>query len=158
MFESLPTGREEEAATGPRKRILVGVIVASAALLVIATQAFSPKTVPWKIEDGKLQIHARSQWNDDYPVCDLDPAHAEIIDLTRNPGWRPAKKVFGFDGSWTAGDFYMQNGKEAELYLVHETKAVLLPRRGAIPVLIGATDPPALIEALRRACPRAEKH
>jgi hypothetical protein len=118
----------------------------------------APKHVHWVVAHGELQIQARFIWSEDYPVCDLQTDHAQVLDLTRASGWLPGKKIYGFDGgSYNAGSFYLRNGREVELALAKETVAVLLSRKNNVPVMVGVTDPVAFVNALRAACPAPAK-
>jgi hypothetical protein len=110
----------------------------------------TPKIVRWSVENGKLQIHSRV-WSDDFPLRDLNPEASRILDLNREPDWRPQKKIWGYNGfGYHAGIFRLRNGKEVSLYLTSENIAVLIPRRKDVPVMVGTGDPQALITALKR--------
>lgn len=157
MFEGIPD--PDRSVAGSRSRIIgaAGLLVGIFVLVLLIVVAM-PKHVPWLVTDGKLQIHARFIWSEDYPVCDLQTGQARVLDLTRESEWLPGKKIYGFGGgSYNAGNFYLRNGKEVELALAKETVAVLLPRPDRVPVMVGVTDPDAFLSALRAACPQAAK-
>jgi hypothetical protein len=155
MFEGIPD--PSRSLDTSRRWMLVGVLGLLVSLAILMSLG-TPKHVPWVVANGKLQIHTRFAWSEDYPVCDLEIGQARILDLTREPDWLPGKKVFGVGGfGYKAGNFYLRNGKEVELALAKETIAVLVPRRNDVPVMIGVTDPNALLSALRAACPSAAK-
>ena len=103
-------------------------------------------------------VHASSGAKD-YPVCELETSQAVgVLDLARDSGWLPGKKIYGVDAPrYNAGNFYLRNGKEVELALAKERLAVLLPRKDKVPVMVGVGDPDALLMALRAACPLAAK-
>ena len=144
---------------GDRSRMLLGTVaILLVGAILVAFSFAAPKQVPWVVADGKLQIHARFMWSEDYPVCDLQIAQARVLDLARESEWLPGKKIWGFNsGSYNAGNFYLRNGKEVGLALAKETIAVLLPRQDNVPLMVGVTDPEALIKALRAACQSAAK-
>jgi hypothetical protein len=153
MFEGIPD--PDRSARNNPGALLIGAAGLLLSVAVVALFTFgAPRRVPWKVANGQLQIHARFIWNEDYPACDLQTDQAQVLDLSRDPGWLPAKKIYGFDGGgYSAGNFYVKNGKEVELALAKENRAVLLPRRNKVPVMVGAADPAALLSALRAACP-----
>jgi hypothetical protein len=155
MFEGTP--KPDCVVDGNNGRMLIGIAGLLIAVGVLALFGFgAPKQVPWVVADGKLQIHARFIWSEDYPACDLRTGDARVVDLTREPGYLPGRKIFGFDGgSYNAGNFYLRNGREVELALARETVAVFLPRKGKVPVMVGVTDSVAFLNALRAACPSA---
>jgi hypothetical protein len=153
MFEGIP--EPDRSVEGNRSRMLLGVagILVTGVVLVLFSFG-APKQVPWKVADGKLQIHARFIWSEDYPVCDLQTGQARVLDLTRESGWLPGKMIYGFNGgNYDAGNFYLRNGKEVELALAKETVAVVLPRKDKVPVMVGVIDSGAFLSALRAACP-----
>lgn len=157
MFEQIRTRYEEDSANDPvgqNRRLVVGLSVAvlMPAAIFLLFYFGTPKQVPWAISGKTLQIHAGIAWSEDYNACELQTAKARVIDLAADPAWLPAKKIYGYDGGSSYGNFYLQNGKEVEIALAHETKAVLLPREGKVPVLIGVSDSDALLNALRKAC------
>ncbi len=157
MFEGIPDS--DRSIDRNMRRVLIGITAVLLISLFILIRAWNaPKHVPWVVADGKLQIHARFFWSEDYPVCDLETGQARILDLTRKSEWLPGKRVWGVgSSSYNAGNFYLRNGKEVELALAKETVGVLLPRQNNVSLMVGVTDPEALINALRTACPSAAK-
>ncbi|HVW07392.1 MAG TPA: hypothetical protein VHC90_02360 [Bryobacteraceae bacterium] len=156
MFEGIP----DPVCNNPsgRGKILIGIVAIVVAAGVLRLLVFTPEYVPWVISGGKLQIHARFIWSQDYPVCDLQTSEAQIVELNRDPEWLPGKKIFGVNApNYDAGDFYLRNGKEVELALAKESVAVILPREGKVPVMIGVTDAAAFLSALRAACPSSPR-
>jgi hypothetical protein len=143
--DSKPTLDPKRAAS-----IAIGVMALAGGLL-LAQKLATPKAVPWSVGGGKLQIHARI-WNDDLPLSQLQPDQARVLDLTQEAGWQPKKKLWGFGVSrFHAGLFELQNGESVDLYLAGETIAVLIPRRGNVPVMVGVRDPQAFLAALEGA-------
>lgn len=152
MFNGIPEP-VRSTPTG-RGRILIGAAVILVTAGVLRLLVFTPGHVSWVVADGKLQIHARFVWSQNFPACDLQTGQAEVVELNREPDWLPGRKVFGVNSpNYDAGDFYLRNGKEVELALAKETVAVILPRKDKVPVMVGVTDPAALLNALRAACP-----
>jgi hypothetical protein len=155
MFEGIP--EPDRSVKSNRGGGLIGIAGLLVTAVVLALFGFgAPRQVPWVVADGKLLIHARFIWSEDYPVCDLQIGNARVLDLTREAGWLPGEKIYGFDGgSYKAGNFNLRNGKEVELALAKETVAVFLPRKDKVPVMVGVTDSGAFLSALRAACPSA---
>ena len=89
MFEGIPDSKP----TLDRKRAAwVGVIVlVLVGGLSLAQSLATPKVVPWSVADGKLQIRARVR-SDDFPLQELQPDQARVLDLNREPGWKPREK------------------------------------------------------------------
>lgn len=152
MFEQIANKDPEDVPSG--KRLIVGLAIGLVvpAALILAFHFGQPSHVPWVVSGKTLQIHAGIAWSEDYPACDLQVDKARIIDLNNEPMWKPDRKIYGFDGGSSYGNFYLKNGKEVEIALTDETVAVLLPRDGNVPLMIGVTDPDALLGALRNAC------
>ena len=85
----------------------------------------TPSVVPWSVNGGKLQIHAKV-WNDNFPIRELQLDQTRVLDLLQEPGWQPRGKSFGVNGfGFNAGRFKLQNGELVDLYLAKETTAVL---------------------------------
>ena len=130
------------------------VVLALVAGFFLVESYVTPGTVPWSVNGGKLQIHSKV-WNDDFPVADLQLDQARVVDLQQEPGWQPQRKSFGYSGfGFRAGRFTLQNDKSVDLYLAKETTAVLIPRRGNVPVMVGVDDPKALLAVLQGAAAR----
>lgn len=129
---------------------MAGVLLFIAGTMLVLHLA-TPTTVPWRVADGKLQIHSKVE-SDDFPLADLQLDRARVVDLNREPGFRPSKKSWGFDGfGYDAGRFVLRGGGSADIYLAGENTAVLIPRRGDVPVIVGVSDPRPLISALQSA-------
>lgn len=144
--------RLEVELAAQRRRTWIGACVfVLAGSLAVGLHLATPKSVPWAVAGGKLQIHSLV-WSDDFPVSELQMDRARIVDLNQEPGWLPKSKSLGYNGGgYRAGRFRLKNGTSADIYLTNETKAVLIPRRGAIPVIVGARNPEPLVAALRNA-------
>ena len=152
MFGGIP---DPQRTLDPKKSMWAVVVVLSlvAGFIVVESLA-TPNAVPWSVNGGKLQIHAKV-WNDDFPLRDLQLDQTRILDLRQEPGWQPREKSFGFNGfGFNAGRFKLQNGELVELYLAKETTAVLIPRRGNVPVMVGVRDPHAFLSVLQDAAAR----
>jgi hypothetical protein len=130
------------------------IVLALVAGFTVVESYATPSAVPWSVNSGTLQIHA-TVWNDDFPIGELQLDQARILDLQQEPGWQPRKKSFGFNGfGFDAGRFTLQNGESVDLYLAKETTAVLIPRRGNVPVMVGVHDPQAFLAELQGAAAR----
>ncbi len=155
MFQSIPD--PEPTSVADVSPLLKAALWLGGAAIVAWLLLFNlnmPNRVPWKVEAGQLQIHARFVWNGGYPACGFRIGNAVVIDFGADPGWLPERKIYGVDASnYHAGNFYLKNGKEAEIYRTTESKAVLLPRSNTVPVLVATDRPEALLSAIRQACP-----
>jgi hypothetical protein len=151
MPEELFGGIPDPEPTGDRKTsVRVGVV---ALLLVGVVFLATPRVVPWSVTGGELQIHARV-WSDAFPLGELQLDRARTLDLNQDPGWRPRAKSWGFNGfGFQGGRFKLQNGETVDLYLAAESTAVLIPRRGSVPVMVGVRDPRSFLAALKNAAP-----
>lgn len=151
LFAGIPDPEPPEP--GQRRRLLLFVFVPLAGL-GLAVSLATPRQIPWTVSDGKLQIHARV-WNEDFPLAELRTDQAWVLDLNRQPDWKPQKKSWGFDGfGLTAGRFVLRNGQSADIYLANETTAVVIPRQGDVSVIVGVQQPQAFLNALHEAAPR----
>jgi hypothetical protein len=152
MFGGIP---DPKRTLDPKKSVWAAVIVLSLVAGYAAVGSYAtPSTVPWSVSGGKLQIHAKV-WNDEYPIRELQLDQTRILDLQQEPGWEPRGKSFGFSGfGFRAGRFTLQNGESVDLYLARETTAVLIPRRGNVPVMVGVHDPQAFLAELQGAAVR----
>jgi len=149
MFSGIP---DPEPAIEPSRANKVGILLVALVTTVVAAMvALTPKTIPWAVRDGQLQIHARL-WNGDFPLQTLRTDDAVAIDLRNESGWRPVHKQWGVNGfGLNAGRFELANGRVADVYLTSETTVVLIPRRNDVPVLVGVHEPEPLLSALRSA-------
>ncbi len=149
MFRGIP---DPEPALEPKKSLWVGAAVIALMTAVITGMTLVvPKSVPWAVSGGVLQVHTRLE-DDDFPLKDLRPELALVIDLNTDGGWRPVHKFWGVNGfGLNAGRFELVNGRKADIYLTNETTVVLIPRRGDVPVIVGVHDPQPLLDALKNA-------
>lgn len=147
MFDGIPDP-QPTLDRGPALK-LVAIVVSLVVLIVVTLYFVMPKSVQWSIASGKLQIDA-GVWIEEFPLGEFEKDHARILDLDREPEWKPGFKLFGYDGFgvW-AGRFQLRNGNRVELYLGNETQAVLIPRRDKVPVLIGVKDPAIFLRQLQ---------
>jgi hypothetical protein len=117
--------------------------------LVLTLYLSTPANVPWTVADGKLEIRARV-WKSDFPLRDLETSQTQVLNLELDPNWRPEFKENGYSGfGYRAGRFSLRNGREVDLFLASETVAVLIPRHGSVPVMVGVHDPAAFLAALQ---------
>jgi hypothetical protein len=147
MFGGIP---DPAPSMDPTTAIRVGaVVVLLVCGLFLAMTLATPSAIPWSVTAGKLQIHARV-WSDEFPLSELQLDQTRTLDLNQDPGWRPQQKSWGVNGfGLNAGRFRLRNGKLADLYLAKETTAVLIPRQGNVPVIIGVRDPLPFLAALK---------
>jgi Bacterial PH domain len=152
MFGGIP---DPQRTLDPKKSVWTAVIVLSLVAGFFAVESYAtPTVVPWSVNSGKLQIHSKV-WNEDFPINELQLDRTRVLDLQQDPGWQPQRKSFGFSGfGFRAGRFTLQNGQSVDLYLAKETTAVLIPRRGKVPVMVGVDDPKALLAELQSAAAR----
>ena len=133
------------------KLLSLPIVVTLIGSLFLTVYSLTPRAVPWSVAGGKLQIHA-SVWSDDFPLGEMQLEQTRILDLNREPGWRPQTRIRGFHGfGLNAGRFKLQNGQSVYLYLAAETTAVLITRRGDVPVMVGVSDPNVFLTALKNA-------
>jgi hypothetical protein len=142
-----------DAIEEPMRRKVAAIVIGAFLLLALAAWAATPRHTPWRIGSDGVHVNC-ILWRGFAAARDMDLAHGQAVDFEQMPEWRPAAKEFGYDGfGYKAGSFTLQNGRHVELYLAHETKGVLLPRRGARPLLIGVSDPQAFLAQARAAWP-----
>jgi hypothetical protein len=117
----------------------------------LARYLATPQVVPWSVGGGRLQIHSRVL-SDEFPLRELQLDQARILDLKRERGWQRGEKIWGVASfGFHAGRFKLQNGESVDLYLAGETTAVLIPRRGHVPVMVGVRDPQGFLIFLKLA-------
>src|SRR5437016_5731438 len=108
MFDGLPRP-QQTLDPGPAMK-LVEIVASLGVLAVVTLYLVTPKSVPWSIASGKLQIHARI-WNEEFPLGELEPDRARILDLDGEPEWKPSFKRSGYNGfGFRAGRFQLRNG------------------------------------------------
>ncbi len=147
-----PANRIDAIEEGTRRK-LAAIVICTFLFLAMAMWAITPRRTPWRIASDGVHIDSLF-WRGFAAARDLDLAHAQSIDLQRAPEWLPASKDSGYDAfGYRAGAFVLANRRSVELYLAHEQKAVLLPRRNLKPVLIGVSDPQAFLAQARAAWP-----
>ena len=140
-----------DAIEEPMRRKLAAIVIGAFLLLALAAWAATPRHTPWRIGSDGVHVDGLF-WRGFAAARDIDLAHVQAVDFEQTPEWRPAAKESGYDAfGYKAGSFTLQNGRQAELYLAHESKGVLLPRRGTRPLLIGVSDPQAFVAQARAA-------
>lgn len=135
------------------RRKLAAIVAVAMFLFQAVWWVTVPRHTPWRIASDGVHVNW-ALWRGFAAAHDIDFPHLQIVDFERTPDWLPAQKESGYDGfGYKAGSFTLQNGQHVELYLAHETKGILLPRRGKRPLLIGVSDPQAFLAQARAAWP-----
>ena len=151
MFQGIPDAEPEVPPEW--SAWLGGIAVLAVFSLFGALLFFTPKTVNWTVSGGILSIatttgHAR------FLVRELALSDARSVDFQTESALRPGGKIRGFNGfGFMAGRFRLANGQDVELYLAKEPRALLIPRRGKVPLMVGSSRPEALLRALEGAAP-----
>jgi hypothetical protein len=146
---------QPSAAGGGIAGKTVGVV---AALVGIAGFTFgvfavlySPGPPSYTLTRDALTIHDKF-----YPITvkadAVDAAQIQVVDLTREPEWRPVAKANGFNNShYESGRWRLSSGKTIEMYRAGGDQLVLIPGKGsATTVLYQAQDPRKFAEQVRR--------
>ncbi len=148
MFAGIPDPQGTPEDTATAGKLMFGVL-GLVCLLFAWMYFFTPRTVEWKVVDGALDIK-RLTGHAQFPLASLDKAAARVVDFDAEPEFQPRAKVMGYNGfGFRSGHFRLANGTNVELDLGNEHKAVLIPRWKLRPLLVGTSDPAALMAALR---------
>lgn len=81
----------------------------------------------------------------------LETERARIIDLEKEPDYKPKWKVCGSSvPGYQTGRFKLKNGEAAWIYLTDTRKVVYVPTQKGYALLMSASKPEKMVEALRR--------
>jgi hypothetical protein len=148
-----PPQSEPGAARGNVVGVIAGVGIGVLALVfIILTVRYSPGLPGYTLTADQLTIHDRF-----YPVtlqaAAIDAGHLRIVDLAREPGWRPTVRTNGFaNAQYQSGWFRVANGQKVRLYRAGGNRLVLIPPKGSsAAVLYQAKDPERFVRDLQRA-------
>jgi hypothetical protein len=112
--------------------------------------AYSPGVPRYTLTPESLTIHDRF-----YPVTlresDVAVDEIRIVDLARDPEWRPTARTNGFAvAHYRSGWFRVASGAKVRLYQANSPRVVLLPPKGGgAPVLYQAADPEKFVNEIR---------
>jgi len=127
-----------------------GIVVLVLGLVGLAF-LYSPGPPGYTLTADSLTIHDRF-----YPVTlkagDIDLDKVRIVDLSREPGWRPVARTNGFGNPhYQSGWFRVANGSTVRLYRAGGSRLVLIPPVGNGPiVLYQAAEPEDFIAEIQR--------
>ena len=131
---------------------LFGMVVGLIALAVVLLAVFySPGPPSFTLTAASLTIHDRF-----YPVtveaAKVDVNRVRVIDLNREPQWRPTRRTDGFSNShYSSGWFQTDGGERVRMYAAGSPRLVLLPPKGnGTPVLLQVQDPQNFVAQIRK--------
>jgi hypothetical protein len=88
----------------------------------------------------------------------LEAQKAKLIDLNKEPGYRPRWKICGTSvPGYQSGRFKLKNGESAWVYLTDESRVVYIPTKKNYAVMMSVTHPERMLEELNRIQPRTSK-
>ena len=131
------------------------LIGAAAAVLVLTSVAwaflYSPGPPSYTLTHDALTIHDKF-YSVTLKAEAVDAGQIRVVDLTREPDWRPTAKTNGFaNAHYQSGWFRVANGKTVKLYRAGGNRLVLLPAKGsATTVLYQTQEPEKFAEQVRR--------
>ena len=111
----------------------------------------NPGRPPLDLTRDALTIHSKF-YAMTVPVSSVDAAHVRVVDLRKEPGWRPVMRTNGFGNlHYSAGSFRTANGRDVKLYTTGSKRLVLLPpaHEQGMPVLLDTADPDKFVAHLR---------
>ncbi len=146
------TPYESTKSRGPLiAAVLIGVgLGVGGMLLAVGAITYNPGPPSYTLTAGSLAIHDRF-----YPLTlgasSVDVPAVRVVDLAREPDWRPRLRVGGFANShYQSGWFQAGNGMKMRMYRAGGRRLVLLPPAGdGNSVLLEVADPDAFVEQLR---------
>jgi hypothetical protein len=157
----VPIGLERPAPIGGMPSWLiplaVGIVILAPLLLTTRFLAsgllgYDPGPPTYTLTGGSLAIRDRF-----YPVtigaASTDAAGIRVVDLDREPEWRPAARVGGFaNANYQSGWYRAANGTRMRLYRARGAARLVLipPQAGDAPVLLQVAGPEEFAEQLRR--------
>jgi hypothetical protein len=139
-------------AGGITARTVIGV---AGALLGIAALAlatlYDPGPPSYTLTPGALTIHDKF-YSVTLRANAVDAGQIRVVDLTREPDWRPTARTNGFaTRHYQSGWFRVASGKTVEMYRAGGDRLVLLPGKGsAATVLYQAQDPEQFAAQVRQ--------
>jgi hypothetical protein len=131
--------------------ILIGAVIATVSIAaVLFGFLYAPGVPSYTLTAYALTIHDRF-----YPVTvkadSVDVSQIRVVDLTREPQWRPTRRTNGFaNTNYQSGWFRVENGETVRLYQANNNRLVLLPPTGSgAPVLFEAQEPEKFVQDVR---------
>jgi len=127
------------------------VLLAVAAILAFAF-LYSPGPPSYTLTRDSLTIHDKF-YSVTLKAADVHVSAIRIVDLSREPDWRPTARTNGFaNAHYQSGWFRLANGQRVEMYRAGGDRLVLLPgKAAATTILYQAEDPEAFARQVRTA-------
>jgi hypothetical protein len=120
------------------------------ALVVVGATAFGSQRSSFEVNDEGLVLHG-DLYGRAIPRADLAGGDVRIVNLEREHDLQPVRRTRGTAiPGYRAGWFRLADGRKALLYVTDESRVVYVPTKAGYVVLLSATDPDGLAEALRR--------
>jgi len=139
--------------SGPAFSFPIGLAIAGVALAVVAAaMLYAPGRPAVELGQDSLVIHSRF-YGMTLPASSVDVANVRVVDLHREPGWKPVLRTGGFGNPfYRAGNFRTANGRTVKLYTTGTGRLVLLPpsREEGRPVLLDAAEPDEFAAQVRK--------
>lgn len=86
------------------------------------------------------------------PASALRMDEARTVDLDVDKALSPTMRTMGTAvGGYRGGWFRLHNGEKALLYVTDKSRVVYVPTSAGFSILVSVADPPAFLDALRRA-------
>lgn len=123
--------------------LLVGLV-----FIVVTAMTMGRGSV--EVSSGEVRIKAPF-YGRSVPMASIDCASARIIDLTTAGDLRPRMRTNGIGlPGYAAGWFKLSNGERALLLVTDKRRVLYLPTREGYSILVSASAPEKLLEAIRR--------
>jgi|WetSurMetagenome_2_1015567.scaffolds.fasta_scaffold70888_4 hypothetical protein len=140
------------APAGPSAYMLlvpIGLLLlAGLAFVILTATAMGRGSV--EVSPGEIRIRAPF-YGRTVPVASIDCASARVVDLTTEGDLRPRWRTNGIGlPGYGAGWFKLRNGERALLLVTDKSRVLYLPTREGYSILLSASEPQKLLEAIRK--------
>ncbi|MCG3196626.1 MAG: hypothetical protein HUU16_03285 [Candidatus Omnitrophica bacterium] len=136
-----------ESKTIPLVFFFLGSSVGAGAVLVTLR---SSRRTTFILDRERLKVRG-DIFGRTVPTMLLETKKARIIDLEKEPGYKPSWKICGSSvPGYQTGRFKLKNGEAAWIYLTDTRKVVYVPTKKGYALMMSVAKPEKMLETLRK--------
>jgi hypothetical protein len=130
--------------------LCITLLVLFAVLLLLLYTVRSSKRTLFELDREYLRVRG-DIFGGRFPLATLEAAKARLIDIDREPEYKPRIKVCGSSvPGYQSGRFKLKNKEKAWIYLTDLKKVVYVPTRKGYAVMMSAQHPERMVDAFHR--------
>ena len=125
------------------------VLVLGFVVFLLAQSIVGSRSARFVVSDEGVRI-VGDMYGPLVPAAQVRSDAARVVDLTREPSLRPARRSFGTGmPGYAAGWFRLAGGERALVYLTEPRLAVYVPTTAGYALVLSPRDPDAFVERVR---------